>query len=562
MFPRSSACTDGPFAVVWIFRWTVAASLSIALFACDALFANGRPASFIRIDKPSGIYLVGEPVELQVVSVFQRPPDPGKQVTVMTESETGETWSENFQFDPQAGVRQEFSFSLPNEQPGFFRLTLNFEGEPLGEPDTVSIVPPPAKIDPPFEQAMFGAAFFKDMEAARRIGVRFVRTLVHWKYTELTPGRYSWTEIETLIKGAEENDIGVILTAVVRSAPDWARWTSPAELVRSEHTPHYRSFIRAVTERLATSKVDGALEIQNEPDISLQWVNKLDIDTSAVTAAYLLREGAAEARKVDSQIPILAMGVSGMDFRAGLPLSNQALATTTGVADYLAQHPYTQKRFVGDASTFDWPSDYPMVAYWDQAKALAQAHSRNGQVWSTELGWGVDASQDQLSADNQTLASVLVRAMATSFGEGIEKFCWFGGQLEWQEKGRRFSLFYKKGGEWRPTIAAGAYANCARLLEGAQPAGRLDVHPDLIAYHFMHEAPGRQVIVLWAKNKPVKLAAMIGKGVTEIDILGRERELSPGHWQQEVTSRPIYIVADGGPDALPRHYSVSMTPAK
>lgn len=540
-------CREG---VSWLMKSALRAALLVFSTTCiTGAASESMWAISIGHDAPSGVFFAGEPAKLTLLansSVAE--PKPAK-VSIQILDDQGQTHDKEFTINPEDGVRQKIEFELPSSEPGFYEVKLDANHGAEAKRDyTFVLVPRPQLEDVPFDEAMFGAAFFKDLHAAERIGVRFVRTLVHWKFTEPHVGQYYWGELDPLLESAQERNMGVILTAVIREGPPWAQWKTPMELMSSAYSPHYTAYIKAITQRLSDAKIPGAIEIQNEPDISLEYVNKMEVSPAAVTASYLLKVGARAVRDVDSDIPVLGMGVSGMDFRAGLPLSRQALNSASMVADYLAQHPYTERRFVG--KKFDWPCEYPMVEYWSQSKQLAKQHSRKGEVWSTELGWGVDANTEQFSEDSRTLAAVLVRAMSTSYGEGIRKFAWFGGQLSWQEKGNRFSLFWKQDGEWYPTLAAGAYANCARLLEGSESQGRMKLQEGVIAYQFNFSESERSILVLWAEDQKVTLRGRANRDVTMIDLMGREKQLASGPWTTELSTTPIYLVADQSTNAL------------
>lgn len=494
----------------------------------------------MKSEAPSGIFVEGEDAKFEFLVTNATTEPQAGPLLLEWESDAGEKTRQTHEVSAEAHQSKSVACQLPSKEPGFYQLTVTCGKQKIETPYTFAIVRRQPEPRPSFDQAMFGVSFFKDMHAARLIGVQFVRTLVHWEFVEKAEGDYYWQEQIDMLADAEKENVGVIFTLVVRTPPEWLGIT-PADLMSSRYIGRYRSLVRELTQLLKDSPTPGAIEIQNEPDIALQYVNDYDDAKAAMTASFLLREGAKQVRSVDPEIPVLGMGVSGMDFRNDLKLSRSALRTASGSADYLAQHPYTEKRFVGPKG-FDWPYEYPTVEYWRQSRELAKAHARKQAVWSTELGWGVESGEPLLSENNRLLAAMVSRAMLTAYACGIDKFAWFGGQLTWEEKGHRFSLFAQRDGVWQPTPAACAFATTASLFEGTRGGEPLDIDSRLIAYPFRRPGDDAWRIAIWAKDKPVEITGPSGSGVAVVDLYGRQESLESPGWRRTIGEAPQFFI--------------------
>lgn len=385
----------------------------------------------------------------------------------------------------------------------------------------------------------FGLCFMYDMEAARRMGVRFVRELVHWKYFEVQPGAYYTREVDTLLENAVAKGLGVILTAVVRESPSWAGFSDPSGFLQGDNQMHLTQFLLKVAERMRLFGVNGAIEIQNEPDIALMWLHKIEVDRAAEIGAFLLRQGYRALKESHPDLPVLGVGMSGMDFDAGLPLTRRMFAQSDIEVDYVAAHPYTQHRFVVDGRKLEWPDSGYMRRHWKQMLTFAEAHAEGGAIWSTELGWAVEIGAPLLSRRSLDLAAILAQTMILSKATpGVEKLAWFGGQLEWLDEGYDYSIFRRDAGEWYPTPAVNAFAATARMLEGADFVRQIEGSPQLESWLLINSHTDRAIVALWAREEVV---AITGNGdCTLTSFYAPDRSMS-GTFTEEVSRAPVFF---------------------
>ncbi|MGF1450949.1 MAG: hypothetical protein ACFB21_02600 [Opitutales bacterium] len=413
----------------------------------------------------------------------------------------------------------------------------------------VAVVTRPPRADVPSDESFFGICFMEDMMAAKRMGVRFVRTLQHWKWTELSQDQYYRAEIDEFLSNVKNAGLDAMITAVVRLPPDWAAHITTDKLVKPANLKHYEGFLEFVAERMDAHDVDGPIEIQNEPDVALWYVNSLEQWQAQQTARTLIDEGVRILNAASPGREVLGVGMSGWDFRMDLQLTRSIFETGPTGLDYIAVHPYTLDRYFGSGQPVEWPDSGYLEDYWARMQAFAATGTRGGGIWSSELGWAAQIGLPLLSDDLQDLAAVLSQTMVISkAAPGVEKLAWFTGQLGWVEDDHDYSIFRRNAqGEWFPTPPVSAFATVAAQLEGADFIGELDLGNRVRAFRFRHPDSEQEVIALWTREGEVRVETPT-TGVTHVGLYGREQELR--NQPQLLGRAPAYLRLPAGTSRL------------
>lgn len=139
-----------------------------------------------------------------------------------------------------------------------------------------------------FDETFFGICYMEEVWAARRMGVGFIRKLAHWKFIESYPSQYFTRPLDDLLRASAEAGLAVVVTAVVRESPAWASFEGPAGFFKGGNDLILSQYLQTLLERMRLHEVSGALEIQNEPDIALQWLNKMSLQPASQVAAAVV----------------------------------------------------------------------------------------------------------------------------------------------------------------------------------------------------------------------------------------------------------------------------------
>ncbi|MGF1452773.1 MAG: hypothetical protein ACFB21_11945 [Opitutales bacterium] len=513
----------------------------------EEAFPDAKAATLaLATSAPSGVFFANEDKELLLTLVNREPRTENYRVKARFTFDDGETQNLNYQVRVPKRSTVEETLALDINEPGFAMVEVEVRGDKgtAGSlSHAISVVPRP-QVDVPFEEAFFGVCFFDDMAAAKRMGAKFVRTLAHWKFIEMAPSQYYWEEVDSLLEGAEAHDLGVILSVVVREPPEWAPFDTPEGFNQPRHSLYLEQLVTKLAERLQAHRVDGAFEMQNEPDIALQWLNKMPLWLAGKTGASILEIGFRTLERVAPDVPVLGLGMSGMDFRAGLPLTEGIVKRANLTVDHFSPHPYTLDRYFDGNKKVEWPDSGYLEEYWDRMAAIAKRNSLSGELWSTELGWAMATDASLLSDESRKLAATVAQALVISKAHPkVKKFTWFTGQLEWLNEGYNYSLFRKASDAWYPTPAVNAFATTASLLEGARFVREINADPRVRMLLFGNPETERAIAVAWAKNRPVTAKGRGGFPFRIVDLYGRERPAG-GSFTQRIGRSPVFFYTE------------------
>lgn len=542
-------------------QWLLGASSKMQSRAGTVTFSKFRIftdqlASFRKVDlivsasKSSGLFVVGDPNAELFAYVHNRTGD-AQDYTLRAHIEYAdsafhvESRRVHLNAYETIKVRVPVSTDLPIYARVNFSLLKN--KQVLAESASAyAVVRPRADLPVDFARSFYGISFFEDVAAAQRMGARFIRDLVYWQYVEVVPGHYFLRRQEKLLEEAAIAGLGVILTAVVRTSPDWASFADPSGFLEANNSKYLEDYLKILAAIMKNSSVEGAIEIQNEPDIALMWLQGFDAEKAGHIAGFILDRGYQAIKEVNPKFPVLGAGMSGEDFQHNLKMSKIMFeGRSPPQVDYIASHPYTAKRYTGISGELEWPDSGYLERYWRQAYELADKFSAGKAVWSTELGWAAPPEVDLLGTESRDLAAVLAQAMILSRAAvGVGKFCWFAGQIDWLNEGYDYSMFRKHGGDWYPTLSVNAFATTASLLENARLVEQFIDLEGTQAYCFKTPENGL-IVALWSKrgNRELKLTGVDTiEGLRLIDLIGLDESLSRQTTLQ-LTRAPVFILS-------------------
>lgn len=444
--------------------------------------------------------------------------------------------------------------NLPLLTPSFVELTVSVNADGLEEAVArtgVAVVLPPALDQIPFRNAFFGTSFGENPRTMKRIGARFIREIVHWKYTNPSDGVFSFEKYADWGRRCREAGLGTIYTFAIWQRPDWLGSRDPGVLKNEESFQKWRTWLQSGLQELLVDPRYEAVEVGNEPDLEFSDSLLVKKNERVDLIAKLIRTGYDLARSVSPDIPVLGAGCSGGG-DGSLRMVEAILPRLDHKIDYLSIHPYPAgAQLMKPDGAWTWPDGFlerTVSAY----EPIVSAFTCGKKIWCTELGWAypvpgsrVDAAAlDYAAVCSQTL--VILKSM-----EHVGKVSWFigtgleparyGGATH-AETGFSYNFFRRaEFGKYEPTTAVSAFATASSLLEGAQPQGKLDLGPALVCYLFDNPATGNCVTVLWAAKRPV--LADFGKKppiTSTLDTYGR----SLSDATVRLTRSPVFLIAD------------------
>lgn len=217
----------------------------------------------------------------------------------------------------------------------------------------------------------------------KKLGIKLVRIGIYWNEVEKTPGKYSYEEIEKLIKICEKEHIKVLLTVGMKAPrypeyylPDWVLKKTPLKKLAkiSKENRFLLDRCLKLIEKTITHFKDSraiiAWQIENEPlDLSGPKWWKISKD--------FLEEEIKKARKTDPKRKIVVNLWGNELTKRKLYQSAAELADIVGLDLYL-RHP---SPFLNWFNRYIGPLDSPAKV----KKIINRIQKQNKQVWITEL---------------------------------------------------------------------------------------------------------------------------------------------------------------------------------
>src|SRR5262249_38685114 len=112
----------------------------------------------------------------------------------------------------------------------------------------------------------------RSLQLVREMGADTIVEFFPWAYFEQSPGRYSWSQADRIIRHAENQGLRVI--ARVGFVPRWARPDFQDDVTTMNYLPDemfddFARFVSAFAQRYAGT-VDHII-IWNEPNLAFEW---------------------------------------------------------------------------------------------------------------------------------------------------------------------------------------------------------------------------------------------------------------------------------------------------
>jgi len=320
--------------------------------------------------------------------------------------------------------------------------------------DTSTTEPPtePPTTDPPSGDPYAGRVGFSGsnvwypadkqlayMTKLRSGGVSWLREDFHWGAFEPTPGNWTWTVGDRLMRNASLAGLDVL--GIFAYSSDWGA-DGPTIYHPPKDPNAYASFCRRVVERYgpggtfwaANPQLDPrpltAVEIWNEPWLTNFWKPNPDPARYAalVRAASSAIHAAQPTIKVLASADIFQMRSDTTQSRDWfrLLMENDA-ATFRDHVDAYSVHAYVQDRSPLDTVTAQrWRFDRVLMT-----RDLAAAHGASKPIWITEFGWSTEAGNpDAVSeADQATYSRQALEVALEDWSPLVEKaFLYYWGE--------------------------------------------------------------------------------------------------------------------------------------
>jgi hypothetical protein len=325
---------------------------------------------------------------------------------------------------------------------------------------------------------------------ARLAGVRWVRDRSSWP--ELEPARGTWSPEGRYEKAMRiEHECGLKVLQVNHISPPWAgsNATKFPEDLRDVY-----AFYRGLAGRW--KGLTDAIEPWNEPDIDVFGGHTGCEIASFQKAAYL-----------------------------GLKAGNPELAVNDTV--FAIDRAETLDEFGGNEVSpyFDRYDLHHYIRLPDYPRAYGRHRAVSGgrPMWTTEFNltvhWADEKTKEPSEEELRVQSFRVGKVFAEALHEGTEKAFYFilG---HYVERNLQYGLIHN---DLTPRPAYVAFAAVGRLLNGAQPLGRVDLGEEkLKGYLFKTtvDGDGRETLVAWSETKATTVAVPAGGQV--YDYLGRE----------------------------------------
>jgi len=444
--------------------------------------------------------------------------------------------------DLAANATVDVPVTLELKEPCFADCTFSLGNDAPSVHTAFAVVRPPDLEAIPFDKCCYGVCNIGHPQTAKRIGVRFLRTAIFWKWSNPKPGVYNFARYTDTLKEFENAGIPVIYT-LEPNYPDWVGVSHMVDLGQPAQLEKFATWAAAAIKAMPPGP--KAFEINNEPDISLGRHG--DVNVGIATTAALLKRGYDLVKAADPSVPVL-----GVDVSSGGPrnrdFATKSLQQAEGKIDEYSVHAYSEQHYVKTDGSVVWPDEY-MAEMMAPNVQLADQYTHAKGIWSTEMGWAYPWEEIYLSDSARTFAQIVAQSLVmVKTIPHFEKVTWFRGSAAWgtNERGYDYSLLvqgFKNEKGNRPCTGVNAFATVSSLLEGSDTGEKLDLGPALHGYLFANAATHRAIAAVWAVKYDVSLSTPTPAGTGIIDIYGRQRSVIAGE-KWAVNRGPSFFVTD------------------
>lgn len=152
-------------------------------------------------------------------------------------------------------------------------------------------------------------------EVKDKLRLRWIKQQVRWEQVEPEPGQYNWSELDTTLQLAAQNDINVMLS--VLTTPDWARepGNQRLDMVGPPADPAvFANFLTTMLQRYPGQI--HAIEVWNEMNIDREWASVEGL--SAANYVEMLRVAYDAIKAVDPGIIVISGALSPTGLNDGV----------------------------------------------------------------------------------------------------------------------------------------------------------------------------------------------------------------------------------------------------
>lgn len=278
-----------------------------------------------------------------------------------------------------------------------------------------------------------------DRMAEARVGS--LRFEIHWAAVNPSPGSFSWTGTDAIVREAAES--GISLLPVLYATPQWVAELDGRDCTPSECLPYgpksaaamdaFVSFAREVAERYGRGGEFWAANplVPERPLEVMQILNEQNSPTfykpkpKVAKYAKLLELTDRAIGEIDPTIDIVLGGMFGT------PLGGRKPA--------LSSWKFLEKLYdvKGSKRWFDGVAPHPYASKLKKVRAqvelmrdeMKRAHDRNADLWVTEVGWASDGPSHPLNKGRQGQARSLADLYDFFLGKrrawNVQTVTWF-----------------------------------------------------------------------------------------------------------------------------------------
>ena len=362
---------------------------------------------------------------------------------------------------------------------------------------------------------------------ARDLGIDMTRFGGNGYWIEPVRGRFDTPDWVRIVKLFEAADIDVAVC--YSGTPEWTRddpadWKGPPAdyAAFAEHAGN-------VGQLLAGLPAVKYLELWNEPDLEFFSGTTEDYLKMFATFGEAFRETA----------PDIKLLTGGMTIKHP--------AEKKGFSKAVIQRPdlYDIAAFHSHGTADDYAVRHKMVEDWlaETGEVRPLANTEAG----SRSGYDVPGALSQAITLVQKITYAKSRANSVFYS-------WFTLQDYWDMDAFSDDSLGLVTSDNRPKPSFVAYNELIRRLANTEPAGTVELHPDLLTYVFRKIEDGRLVYVCWPKagRSSARFWARAEGDYVASDIFGRTQSLATSREPTLVTvSRlPVYLESGRGADEL------------
>lgn len=402
------------------------------------------------------------------------------------------------------------------EDTGWYELILYDGINEIGR-TCFSVIDEAFDSDLPFAMD-FASAWLTDNErdisrlsdAARKVGISYIRERYRWNETEGTKGNYNFNITDYNIDAVD--GFGFKKLAMFSDTPLWA---SESGFLCNDLFDIYE-FQKRFAQRYGDTV--SVMEVWNEEDTSFASETADEFAAFFKAAAIGIADGNADMRKTFGGF---AQDPSNTDF-IDILMQNDVM----DYSDIYNYHSYTH-------------GDEILSQNIDKIKAhrdlLIDYGFGDDERWVTEGGVGASDSDEKLQA------RAVITAYCQSFAYGVDKHFWFVLPY-YEENTNQFGMFNDDN---TPRPAYNALSVLTNMLGKAEYKGELYNMPSGVT-GYIFDNGSNDTGVFWAERDTYVQFSSHG-AVTVTDIMGASRTVYPvdGEINIGVSSYPVFVSFDG-----------------